>query len=228
MNDSVTIHEIQIPCGDLLIEGSLALPENPRAVILFAHGSGSSRFSSRNRFVANVLNRGKFATLLLDLLHPDEDQNSSARFDIDLLTNRLWHAFIWLRTNRLTTGLSIGLFGASTGAAATLQLAGNSDLQARDEIFAIVSRGGRPDLARPMYLKGVRAPCLFLVGQHDEEVITLNKLAFGQMTCNRSLQIIRGATHLFEEPGRLILVANQALAWYQHYAKTQSKLLEQT
>lgn len=226
MNNIETSHEVEIPCGDMTINGTLTLPIRPIGVILFAHGSGSSRFSSRNRFVANILNRSHYATLLLDLLDLDEEKNSITRFDIDLLTNRLWHAFIWLKTNELTKSFPIGLFGASTGAAATLQLAGNPSLQAQDEIFAIVSRGGRPDLAHTKYLKGVRAPCLFLVGQHDEEVITLNKIAFGQMTCNRSLQIIRGATHLFEEPGRLILVANQALAWYQSYTKTQSHLLK--
>jgi pimeloyl-ACP methyl ester carboxylesterase len=209
--------EVEIPCGDLTLNGTLSLPIEPHGMILFAHGSGSSRFSTRNQFVANVLNKGNFATLLLDLLHPNEDQTSAARFDIDLLTNRLWHAFIWSKNYQKTRSLPIGLFGASTGAAATLQLAGNLQLEARDDIFAIVSRGGRPDLARAEYLKQVRAPCLFVVGQNDEDVIALNKIAYSQMTCYRSFQIIRGASHLFEEPGKLILVANLALSWYQRY-----------
>ncbi len=219
MSESWTLKEVQIPCGDFNIEGSLVLPEGALGIILFAHGSGSSRFSSRNRFVANVLNKANFATLLLDLLQPKEDQFVESRFDIDLLANRLWHAFIWLRTNNQTSSLPIGLFGASTGAAAALQLAGDPKLEARDEIFAIVSRGGRPDLAKSEYIKKVRAPCLFLVGQNDEPVIAYNKKAFSQMSCNRSLQIIRGASHLFEEPGKLILVANQALDWFRTYVK---------
>ena len=152
MSESWTLKEVQIPCGDFNIEGSLVLPEGALGIILFAHGSGSSRFSSRNRFVANVLNKANFATLLLDLLQPKEDQFVESRFDIDLLANRLWHAFIWLRTNNQTSSLPIGLFGASTGAAAALQLAGDPKLEARDEIFAIVSRGGRPDLAKSEYI----------------------------------------------------------------------------
>lgn len=226
MSIPIETYEIQIPCGDHLIEGTLSLPKSSKAVILFAHGSGSSRFSVRNRFVAEVLNRGKFATLLLDLLHPDEDKNKAAKFNIDLLSNRLWHAYFWLKTNQLTSSLQIGLFGASTGVAATLQLAGNPNLQAQNDIFAIVARGGRPDLTKFDYLIEVRAPCLFIVGEYDKDVIALNKKAFSQMTCNRSFEIIQGASHLFEEPGRLIMVANHALAWYQRYVKLESKLIE--
>ena len=223
MTQVVSKEEIQIPCGDFTLNGSLTIPTHSHGMILFAHGSGSSRFSTRNQFVANLLNKGNFSTLLLDLLHPEEDKTPAVRFDIDLLTNRLWHAFVWLRNSEQTSPLPIGLFGASTGAAATIQLAGNPEFDARDKVFAIVSRGGRPDLAKAEYLKQVRAPCLFVVGQNDEDVIALNKIAYSQMTCYRSLQIIRGASHLFEEPGKLILVANLALSWYQTYTKRNSE-----
>ena len=219
MNLTLSVNDIEIPCGDLLIEGTLVLPTKPSGLILFAHGSGSSRFSSRNQFVANILNNGNYGTLLLDLLHPDEDQHYESRFNIELLSNRLWHAYIWLKNNSDTECLPIGLFGASTGAAATLQFAGNPQLEVRDEIFAIVSRGGRPDLAKTEYLKYVRAPSLFLVGENDEPVIAFNRQAFAQMTCNRALKIIPGASHLFEEPGKLNIVADEALSWYQKYSK---------
>jgi putative phosphoribosyl transferase len=204
---------IVIPAGDVGLSGDLAVPDNARAAILFAHGSGSSRHSRRNRYVANVLQSGGFATLLLDLLTEQEEAVDQVtrhlRFDIPLLAERLTAAVDWLQMEKSTRDLSIGLFGASTGAAAALMTAA-----VRPEVVgAVVSRGGRPDLAEDS-LPLVRAPTLLIVGGRDEQVLDLNASARRQMHTETELSIVPGATHLFEEPGTLESVAELALAWF--------------
>ncbi|MDP1658540.1 MAG: dienelactone hydrolase family protein [Methylotenera sp.] len=213
---------VRIPLDDMYIEGMLKLPENVRGIVLFAHGSGSSRHSSRNNYVAQVLRDRGIGTLLMDLLTQEEDMDYQARFDIPLLTSRLLAATRWIKTQELTKNLLIGYFGASTGAAAALQAAAifNDDTVYTDEISAVVSRGGRPDLAGQSYLEKVRAPTLLLVGGLDDVVIELNRNAYKLMHNKKELSIIPGATHLFEEPGTLEEVAYQAAAWFTHYLKS--------
>jgi putative phosphoribosyl transferase len=195
--------------------GVLGIPAKAKGVVLFAHGSGSGRLSPRNRFVAHYLQQGGMGTLLIDLLSPDEDQDRRNVFDIDLLAGRVRMASGWLRRNDRTKDLPLGYFGASTGAAAALQAAA----QAPSAVGAIVSRGGRPDLA-DTYLPRVTAPTLLLVGGDDQPVIQLNLYANGLLRCPRQLTIIPGATHLFEEPGTLEQVAEQALTWYRlHFSQ---------
>jgi dienelactone hydrolase len=198
------------------LEGNLSLPEGARGVVLFAHGSGSSRHSSRNRYVARLLNEAKLATLLIDLLTPDEEavdlRTAHLRFDIGLLANRLVGATDWLTQYPDTPHPRIGHFGASTGAAAALVAAAE-----RPEVVgAVVSRGGRPDLAGPA-LPRVRAPTLLIVGGNDVPVIELNRAAFEQLRCEKQLVIVPGATHLFEEPGALDEVARLAREWFARH-----------
>lgn len=201
---------VRIPVDGAHIEGALELPERPAGLVLFAHGSGSSRHSPRNNFVARVLREHGVGTLLMDLLTPEEDRDYSRRFDIDLLVERLVAAARWVRKNPDTAALPIGYFGASTGAAAALRAA------AQDEsIAAVVSRGGRPDLAPPAALSKVKAPTLFLVGGQDFGVIELNESAFSHLQCEKQLVIVPGATHLFEEPGTLEKVAEKAAGWFE-------------
>jgi putative phosphoribosyl transferase len=204
---------VQITADTVTLEGNLTLPEGADAVVLFAHGSGSGRHSPRNRHVARVLNEAKLATLLIDLLTPEEeviDQHTAhLRFDIDL---RLVHATDWLTRQSYTRRLRIGYFGASTGAAAALLAAA----ELPDLVGAIVSRGGRPDLAGPA-LPRVRAPTLLIVGGNDVQVIQLNEIALAQMVCEKQLVIIPGATHLFEEPGALDEVARLAREWFRRH-----------
>ena len=206
------IAQITIPGDGIALDGILGLPERPKGVIAFAHGSGSGRFSPRNQFVARVLETGGFATLLLDLLTPDEADDRSKVFDIDLLADRLLLAQGWLLSHARTKNLRAGYFGASTGAGAALQAAAREP----DAVGAVVSRGGRPDLAGP-YLSRVTAPTLLLVGGEDGPVIGMNEEALGQLTCQKQLMIIPGATHLFEEPGTLEQVAQAALHWFRRY-----------
>jgi putative phosphoribosyl transferase len=196
----------------LALEGLLGIPPTAIGVVLFAHGSGSGRFSPRNRFVARHLQQGGIATLLIDLLTVDEAEDRRKVFDIDLLADRVLLAKAWLEQDARTKGLGIGYFGASTGAGAALQAA------ARDpsSIQAVVSRGGRPDLAEP-YLPSVTAPTLLIVGGDDFPVIQMNQAAFAQLTCPKKLVIIPGASHLFEEPGTLEEVAEHALIWFQQH-----------
>jgi putative phosphoribosyl transferase len=202
-------HElVQIPVGAASLEGFLAVPPGARGLVLFAHGSGSGRHSPRNNFVAEELRLAGMATLLVDLLTPEEERDTRLRFDIALLTARLSAAAAWLRTR--PQPLPLGLFGASTGAAAALRLAAASP----EVIVAVVSRGGRPDLAGDAALQQVRAPTLLIVGGDDEEVIALNQAAYARMHCERRLEIVAGATHLFEEPGRLDEVAMLAASWF--------------
>jgi dienelactone hydrolase len=206
---------VRIPADHVRLEGMLELPESAPGVVLFAHGSGSSRLSPRNNYVARVLREAGVGTLLIDLLTPEEDRNYETRFDIPLLTRRLLAATRWLKSDDRTAGLSIGYFGASTGAAAALQAAAAEG----GAIAAVVSRGGRPDLAGEDALSRVRAPTLLLVGGFDDVVIELNREAYRFLHCEKELTIIPGATHLFEEPGTLEQVARHAARWFDRYLK---------
>jgi len=194
------------------VEGMLEVPDGASRVVLFAHGSGSGRFSKRNNFVAAELRKAGTGTLLMDLLTPEEEANYPLRFDIPLLTSRLGLAADLLRTQPETLTLPIGLFGASTGAAAALQLAA-----VRPQLAAVVSRGGRPDLAGPSALAQVSAPTLLLVGGNDDGVIDLNEQAYLALHCEKRLDIIPRATHLFEEPGALEEVARLASLWFSEH-----------
>ena len=205
--------EIRIPAGRAVLSGNLTIPENAVALVLFAHGSGSSRHSPRNQFVARVLNRAGLGTLLLDLLTPEEEAldiyTREHRFNIGLLAERLVHATNWARQQDQTRDLRIGYFGSSTGAAAALVAAA----ELPQDVDAVVSRGGRPDLAGNALPK-VQAPTLLIVGGNDDIVIELNEMARDQMRCEVKLEIIPGATHLFEEPGALEQVAKLASDWF--------------
>ena len=207
---------IQIRVGQVALEGNLRLPERAGGVVLFAHGSGSSRHSPRNRHVARMLNRANLATLLVDLLTPEEEaldvRTAHLRFDIGLLAGRLIGATDWLTQHPDTRHLRVGYFGASTGAGAALVAAAERS----DVAGAVVSRGGRPDLAGPA-LARVRAPTLLIVGGYDLQVIQLNRVAFAQLHCEKQLVIVPGATHLFEEPGTLDEVARLAREWFERY-----------
>lgn len=205
-------HNVNITKGKLALEGILGLPAGSHGVIVFAHGSGSGRLSPRNSFVARHLQQDRLATLLLDLLTEEEAEDRRKVFDIDLLADRLLLAKAWLETQPLTQNLGIGYFGASTGAGAALQAAAREPLNVK----AVVSRGGRPDLAES-YLPSVTAPTLLIVSGHDEPVIGMNQAAYDLLTCEKKLAIVPGATHLFEEPGTLEQVAEQAGRWFQRY-----------
>lgn len=200
---------IQIKHQDIILEGMLKIPQSAQGIVLFAHGSGSSRFSPRNNFVADILNDAGLATLLIDLLTKQEDEIYQTRFDIDLLTERLNMVTQWLKQQSNTQKLGLGIFGSSTGAAAALRVA--SELG--KEIKAVVSRGGRPDLAMDI-LDSVTAPTLFIVGGNDFGVIELNQEAYERLTCFKKFEIIPNATHLFEEPGCLEEVAKLATDWF--------------
>jgi putative phosphoribosyl transferase len=204
---------VQIPTGQVRLEGLLGLPEEARGIVLFAHGSGSSRHSPRNRFVAEVLQRAGLATLLIDLLTLEEEavdqQTGQHRFDIDLLSKRLVGCADWLDHSPETQRLKIGYFGASTGAGAALVAAAERP----DLVSAVVSRGGRPDLAGPA-LAQVRTPTLLIVGGNDLSVLALNREALAHLKGEKQLVIIPGATHLFEEPGALDGVAALARDWF--------------
>ncbi|MER5865032.1 alpha/beta family hydrolase [Kitasatospora sp. NPDC002040] len=206
--------QVSVPAGGSALSGDLALPDPDRPVVLFAHGSGSSRYSPRNRAVAAALREAGLGTLLLDLLTEQEERvdalTGEHRFDIDLLTSRLVAAVDWLTDRPGTAGLPIGLFGASTGAAAALRAAADRP----DPVLAVVSRGGRPDLAGAADLGAVRAPVLLLVGSRDRDVLKLNLAAAALLTVPHRVQVVPGATHLFEEPGALEVVAGAARAWF--------------
>ena len=211
-------HEIEIPAHHVIIKGDLSVPYNARGLVIFSHGSGSSRLSPRNKLIAEFLQRDDFATLLFDLLTEEEDQLLENRFNIALLTERLVTTTIWIRKNIGVEGLPVGYFGASTGAASALQAAALLGRQ----ISAVVSRGGRPDLALPNINK-VMAPTLLIIGQNYSEVLTMNQKALQALHCEKSLKIISGASHLFEEPGKLEEVAELAGEWYKVYLKKQEK-----
>jgi putative phosphoribosyl transferase len=207
---------VRIATEDAMLEGDLALPAGTSRVVLFAHGSGSSRKSVRNRYVATILNEAGLGTLLFDLLTPTEEaidvRTAELRFDIELLARRLIGATDWLAADVQTRDLELGYFGASTGAAAAIVAAAE-----RPRIVAaVVSRGGRPDLAAAA-LGRVEAPTLLIVGDRDEEVVRLNEVALASLKAESELQLVPGATHLFEEPGALDHVAMLAIDWFQRH-----------
>jgi len=207
---------VHIGSGNASMEGMLELPHDPLGVVLFAHGSGSSRLSPRNNYVARVLREAGIGSLLLDLLTTEEDRFYDTRFDISLLTRRLHGAADWLSGQEATAGLPLGLFGASTGAAAALQLAATPIVPVK----AVVSRGGRPDLAGADALRAVSAPTLLIVGGDDHDVVALNRQALALLNCEKDLVIVAGAGHLFEEPGSLEEVARLAGEWFAgHFAR---------
>lgn len=208
---------VRIVSGGVMLDGDLVVPPHARGVVLFAHGSGSSRFSSRNRHVAELLQESGFATLLMDLLTPNEDDvdryTAEYRFDINRLANRLVGAVEWLSAEDATAPLPISIFGASTGGGAALVTAA----EIPQRVAAVVSRGGRPDLAGQA-LERVEAPTLLIVGGNDETVLELNRSALARLHATSRLEVIPGATHLFEEPGALDEVARHAAAWIETYA----------
>jgi putative phosphoribosyl transferase len=211
--------EVLIPVGGETIAGDLVVPTHAHGIVLFAHGSGSSRHSPRNRFVAEELQKAGLATLLMDLLTTAEaridEMTGGLRFDIGLLAGRLEASSDWVRASPSTHDLSVGYFGASTGAAAALVAAA---AEWRGKVKAVVSRGGRPDLAREA-LSVVRAPTLLIVGGDDREVLELNRQALDILVCEKRLEIVPGATHLFEEPGAFERVAALAIDWFLHHLK---------
>jgi putative phosphoribosyl transferase len=212
LNENIAEIDAEVACGGRRIRGTLALPTAAAAVVVFAHGSGSGRFSPRNQYVAGVLQRAGLATLLIDLLEDDEADDRSLVFDIGLLAERLLAAAGWLTDRAETHGLRLGYFGASTGAGAALVAAAH----APERVGAVVSRGGRPDLAREA-LPHVVAPTLLIVGGEDEIVLELNREAYELLRCPRQLDIVPGATHLFSEPGALEEVARLAEEWFLRF-----------
>jgi putative phosphoribosyl transferase len=212
---------VRVPAGAVTLEGDLTIPEGAQGVVLFAHGSGSSRHSPRNRRVAGLLNEAKLATLLVDLLTPDEEvadrRTGHLRFDIGLLAERLVENADWLGRQPETRDLALGCFGASTGAAAPLVAAAARP----HSVAAVVSRGGRPDLAGPS-LPVVRSPTLLIVGGDDPVVLELNRQASERLHCEKRLVVIPGATHLFEEPGALEEVARLARDWFELHLVRQA------
>lgn len=204
-------NQVSIPAGGVRLKGDLFIPKVAKAIIIFSHGSGSSRFSKRNQQVATYLQEHGFGTLLFDLLTAEEDQNYYNRFAIDLLKERLISATVWLEKLPAAKDLSIGYFGASTGAASALKAAAGLP-----EIFAVVCRGGRPDLAMEE-LPSVQAPTLLIVGNLDPQVLEFNREAAQELTCEKHLEIVEGATHLFEEPGKLEQVAEIATGWFKDH-----------
>ncbi|MGB9167860.1 MAG: dienelactone hydrolase family protein [Nitrososphaeraceae archaeon] len=217
MTKKSAINSVSITSGSKVLEGNLSVPDKASGIVLFVHGSGSSRFSPRNKYVAQTLQDGNIATLLFDLLTKEEEHEDMwtghLRFDIKLLANRLKDATKWIKENPSSRNLNIGYFGASTGAAAALVAAVDNNI-----VKAIVSRGGRPDLANDALFK-VKAPTLLLVGEKDIEVIKLNKDAFENLeeVKDKKLIIVPNATHLFEEPGTLEEVSNLALQWFSKF-----------
>jgi putative phosphoribosyl transferase len=217
---------VRIPIEGAALRGDLRMPPDARGLVVFVHGSGSSRMSPRNRHVAEELNQHGLATLLMDLLSADEqridDRTMQYRFDIPLLARRSTLAAQWALAQPELGGLPVGLFGASTGAAAALITAA----EMKEKIAAVVSRGGRPDLAGDA-LPNVQSPALFIVGGDDQAVLALNEKAMGKMGCPKELHIVPGATHLFEEPGALEHVVNVAAAWFSLYFEKRVSRPEQ-
>lgn len=204
---------MEIDLGSVRLEGDLEIPEGAKGIVIFAHGSGSSRLSPRNQHVAGVLRSAGLATLLFDLLTKEEDQTYQNRFDIPLLTKRLIATTQWLMNREDIKGMKIGFFGASTGAASALE----AEFRLNNPLIsAIVSRGGRPDLANK-FLDKVKAPTLFIVGGNDRAVIPLNQTAFEKLRCEKEFVIVPGASHLFEEPGTLEAVAEKAKEWFLRF-----------
>ncbi|RNL75308.1 alpha/beta hydrolase [Sinomicrobium pectinilyticum] len=214
MNNSVNIS-----LGNVVLKGILNVPEKARGVVIFSHGSGSSRLSPRNNRVAVMFNTQRFATLLFDLLTEKEDAVYENRFDIDLLTQRLIDVTRWIKDQPATKGLPIGYFGASTGAASALKAAAYFG----DTVKAVVSRGGRPDLAGNENLYTVSAATLLIVGSWDQVVMQLNRETYGKLHCKKQLEIIPEASHLFEEPGKMEQVTVLAVNWFKKYLKHLTK-----
>lgn len=216
--EEIVQREVKIPVDNVALDGELILPPGATGVVLFAHGSGSSRHSPRNQFVAGVIRRSGLGTLLFDLLTPDEESadiyTRHLRFDIGMLARRLVAAANWLKTMRETRDLKLGFFGASTGGAAALVAAA----ELGETVGAVVSRGGRPDLAGAA-LPRVMSPVLLIVGGLDSQVITLNRQAYALLRCEKEMKIVPGATHLFEEPGTLETVADLAAEWFRDHLK---------
>jgi putative phosphoribosyl transferase len=207
---------IRIPAARVTLEGVLELPAQAAGIVVFSHGGGSGRHSPRNQYVASELRAAGLGTLLLDLLTPAEDEHYEKRFDIHLLTERLGHAVAYVDSHVLTKGLPVGLFGASTGAASALRVAAGMP----ETVRAVISRGGRPDLAGKGVLSAVKAPTLLIVGGEDFGVIELNRAARDELTrCIREVVLVPGATHLFEEPGTLEEVARLAAEWFSHHLR---------
>lgn len=204
-------NEVAVPFGSIQLKGQLIIPSNAQAVVIFSHGSGSSRFSPRNRIVADYLHHRGLGTLLIDLLTEHEDQEYANRFDIELLTGRLITATTWLEQKEVMKDCKIGFFGASTGAASALRAA-----SILPQIGAVVSRGGRPDLAKEA-LSNVKAPTLLIVGSLDHDVLRLNREAYFQLQCEKEFKIVKGATHLFEETGAMQKVCEYASDWFEKY-----------
>ena len=210
------VHSVDIPAGETTLDGDLHIPAQASGLVLFAHGSGSSRHSPRNQYVAQAIRTAGIGTLLFDLLTPEEERidlrTHYLRFDIDLLAGRLEEVTAWVTNTDATRHLRIGYFGASTGGGAALVVAARLG----QGIGAVVSRGGRPDLAGAL-LPMVLAPTLLIVGGRDDTVIQLNEAAYALLQCKKSLRIVPGATHLFEEPGTLDEVARLAIEWFQQH-----------
>lgn len=204
---------LHIPAGGgISLEGRLSIPEGALGLVVFAHGAGSSRLSPRNAYVAELLQHNGLGTLLFDLLTEEEDMIYSNRFDIDLISARMAEATVWVSGNTAAQGMPIGFFGASTGSAAALKASVSID----ENIRAVVSRGGRPDMVMDI-LPEVRSPTLLIVGGDDTVVIELNRQAFNALTAEKDMQIVPGAGHLFEEPGRLDIVADLAGSWFARH-----------
>jgi putative phosphoribosyl transferase len=204
-------NEVSIPVGEIRLKGVLCIPEECMGIVVFSHGSGSSRLSKRNQYVASYLQKNGFGTLLFDLLTPEEDLYYINRFEIEMLHERLVAATKWLQKHPSVRDLSIGYFGASTGAASALKAAAKMP-----DIFAVVSRGGRPDLAMED-LPDVKVACLFIVGSLDNEVLSLNKKAYEKLNCEKRIEVVNGASHLFEEEGKLEQVAELASSWFKSH-----------
>ncbi len=215
MEATISNKLLTIPLADVELKGDLSLPKGAKGLIIFSHGSGSSRLSPRNRAVAHALQEKGFATLLFDLLTETEDEDYEKRFDIDLLAKRLEDTTRWIMHHPNVKGLSIGYFGASTGAASAMQAAARLP----GIVKAIVSRGGRPDLAMDV-AEMLQAPTLLIVGSLDEPVVSMNEGAYLRLACEKQLTIVKGATHLFPEPGKLEKVAELAAEWFEQYLRS--------
>lgn len=221
MQASVNKTEISIPCGNMSMAGDLRIPDAAVSMVLFSHGSGSNRFSTRNRYVADVLNHAGIATFLFDLLSAEEDKVYDNRFNIALLTKRLIMATEYMREYKLSKSFDMGYFGASTGAASAL----DASVHFPGLVNAVVSRGGRVDLCS--HISEVSASTLLIAGELDEDVAELNRLAFNHLKCLRDIRLVKGATHLFEEPGALEQVASLAKEWFmRHLGKNPKKQAE--
>ncbi len=220
MNKIIYKESPEFRIGDKILHGEQAIPYNAKEIVIFSHGSGSSRFSLRNNYVADKMNECNIATLLVDLLTIDEDLVYQNRFDIDLLTKRLIDITVKISRSKISEDLNIGYFGASTGAASALNAAAYLGSRV---IKAVVSRGGRPDLSMPVLCK-IKSPVLLIVGELDTEVIKLNKMAYDKLKTEKMMKIIPGSSHLFDEPGKLDVVAELAIDWFSHHLKIRDSV----